>query len=122
MEEIEYSLILDLFELGSWIIHVNKSHCPRTISTIENILPIRSRGLKRSGKFIINTDFTTQAENQKKSFDFGEISVDTSSGNLTIYLEKCDLDKPENLLGYIVNLEKINSVKLTQGLEIRLNL
>ncbi|MCE7733642.1 MAG: hypothetical protein GPJ54_02110, partial [Candidatus Heimdallarchaeota archaeon] len=97
MSDIEYSLILNLFELGSCKIQINQSHCPRTVSAIEKILPIRSRGLKRSGKFIINTNLTTRAENQKQSFSQGEIGVDPSSGNLTIFLENIDLDKPQNL-------------------------
>ncbi len=119
MGEVDYSLILDLFNFGTCEIQINKSHCPRTISAIEKVLPIRSRGLKRSGKFTINTNIKTRVENQKQSFSQGEIGVDPSSGNLIIFLDDQGLDKPLNLLGNILNLENIDNVKLTQGLEIR---
>lgn len=119
MGEVEYSLILDLFNLGICKIQINKSHCPRTVSAIEKILPIQSRGLKRSGKFTINTNLKTRSENQKQAFSQGEIGVDPSSGNLIIFLDDQDLDKPQNLLGKIDDLDKITLVKLSQGLEIK---
>ena len=119
MDDFNYTLILDLFDFGQFEIQINKSHCPGTVYAIKKTLPIRSRGMKRSGKFTINTDLKTRSENQRKLFNAGEIGVDPSSGNLIIFLEKLELDKPLNLLGNIVTFEKINSIRLTQGLEIR---
>lgn len=119
MDDFDYSLTLDLFNLGINKIQIKQSHCPRTVSAIEKILPIHSRGLKRSETFTINTNIKTRAENQKQSFSQGEIGVDPSSGNLIVFLDDQGLDKPLNLLGNILNLENINNVKLTQGLEIR---
>lgn len=119
MSDFDYSLILDLFNLGTCEIQIHQSHCPRTVMAIEGMLPIGSRGLKRGSKFTITTDLTTRAENEKLSFDKGQISVDPSSGNITIFLETTDLATPQNLLGKIDDLERLNEVKLSQGLEIR---
>ncbi|MHA2029781.1 MAG: cyclophilin-like fold protein [Candidatus Kariarchaeaceae archaeon] len=119
MSEHDYELILDLFDKGSFVFKIRKSHCPRTVTALEKLLPLRSRGIKKSGKFTITSNLSVRKENDRKSFDPGDISVDPSSGNLTIHFESVESPTSLTYLGKINELNWIEKVKLTQGLEIR---
>lgn len=115
----DYVLFLDLFDLGIFAININKSHCPRTVAAIQKIIPIKSRGIKQSGKFTITSNLKTRIENETKTFKEGDVSVDPSSGNIIVYLQNIEIQKSQILFGNIDEFEDLNNIKLTKGLEIR---
>ncbi|OLS28567.1 MAG: hypothetical protein HeimC2_06240 [Candidatus Heimdallarchaeota archaeon LC_2] len=102
-------------DIGDFPLLIFGNHCPRTFDAIINELPIKSRGLKKSGKFIITTQIKTKMENEKSSFLEGDVSLDPSSGNISVHLTNNDISKNENYIGKIDDLDGFEKIKLGKG-------
>ena len=85
------------------LIEVERVQAPRTIDAFLDILPFHARGIKRENKLIFNlpSKLRIPPEGRTTRFDPGDMSINPSSGNITIHLTEDVNSNRDNLLGKI---------------------
>ena len=95
-------LKLKLIGVGDYDFILNRYIAPMSIDEIYHKCPLKSRGVKKNGKLTLLTSLKLREENSMREFNIGDISVDPSSGQITIYLQdNFEISKSENYLGNI---------------------
>ena len=95
-------LKLKLIGVGDYEFILNRYIAPLSIDEVFHKCPLKSRGVKRNGKLTLLTSLKLREENSMKEFNRGDISVDPSSGQITIYLQdNFEISQSENYLGNI---------------------
>tara|TARA_B100000287_G_scaffold417259_1_gene452867 strand:+ start:878 stop:1246 length:369 start_codon:yes stop_codon:yes gene_type:complete len=106
-------LKLKLIGVGDYDFILNRYIAPMSIDEIYHKCPLKSRGVKRNGKLTLLTSLKLREENSMREFKKGDISVNPSSGQITIYLEdNFGISQSENYLGNIgeeINYEMLPS-------------
>ena len=95
-------LILKLIGVGDYEFILNRYIAPMSIEEVYHKCPLKSRGVKGNGKLILLTSLKLREENSMREFNRGDISVNPSSGQITIYLQdNFEISQSENYLGNI---------------------
>ena len=95
-------LILKLIGVGDYEFILNRYIAPMSIDEVYHKCPLKSRGVKRNGKLTLLTSLKLREENSMREFNRGDISVNPSSGQITIYLQdNFEISQSENYLGNI---------------------
>ena len=95
-------LMLKLIGVGDYEFILNRYIAPMSIDEVYHKCPLKSRGVKRNGKLTLLTSLKLREENSMRKFNSGDISVNPSSGQITIYLEdNFEISQSENYLGNI---------------------
>ena len=76
-------------------------NAPSSIAQLMQKLPIRARGFVQGTRLVIPNQLSVRPEHPQTTFSKGEVSVEPSSGNVSIHLQDTELEKAENLLGKI---------------------
>ena len=96
------TLILKLIGIGDYEFILNRYIAPMSIDEVYHKCPLKSRGVKRNGKLTLLTSLKLREENSMREFNRGDISVNPSSGQITIYLQdNFEISQSENYLGNI---------------------
>ncbi|MDH5401102.1 MAG: hypothetical protein OEZ01_00245 [Candidatus Heimdallarchaeota archaeon] len=118
-QNIEYlGVKIDISDIDIIECRLKRVNAPLCIQKLENSLPIISRVIKRNDKLIFNTNISCSRERAKSYFQKGDIAIDSSSGNITIYLKESASTSPENLLGNIDKLPDFSTIRLTAGIKL----
>ncbi|MCY3413793.1 MAG: hypothetical protein INQ03_19270 [Candidatus Heimdallarchaeota archaeon] len=98
------------------------AYAPRTIKRIETKLPISATAVCQEGKIVIPLDnLAAPPEFIKSSFSRGEISLDASSSNLTLYLEDTELEHELTHLGNIAaSIDELKELNKTISIKLEL--
>ncbi len=95
-------LMLRLIGVGDYEFILNRYIAPMSIDEVYHKCPLKSRGVKRNGKLTLLTSLKLREENSMREFNRGDISVNPSSGQITIYLQdNFEISQSENYLGNI---------------------
>ena len=95
-------LMLKLIGVGDYEFILNRYIAPMSIDEIYHKCPLKSRGVKINGKLTLLTSLKLREENSMREFNKGDISVNPSSGQITIYLQdNFEISQSENYLGNI---------------------
>ena len=95
-------LMLKLIGVGDYEFILNRYVAPMSIDEVYHKCPLKSRGVKRNGKLTLLTSLKLREENSMREFNRGDISVNPSSGQITIYLQdNFEISQSENYLGNI---------------------
>ena len=95
-------LMLKLIGVGDYEFILNRYIAPMSIDEVYHKCPLKSRGVKRNGKLTLLTSLKLREENSIREFNSGDISVNPSSGQITIYLQdNFEISQSENYLGNI---------------------
>ena len=95
-------LMLRLIGIGDYEFILNRYIAPMSIDEVYHKCPLKSRGVKRNGKLTLLTSLKLREENSMREFNRGDISVNPSSGQITIYLQdNFEISQSENYLGNI---------------------
>lgn len=95
-------LMLKLIGVGDYEFILNRYIAPMSIDEVYHKCPLKSRGVKRNGKLTLLTSLKLREENSMREFNRGDISVNPSSGQITIYLQdNFEISQSENYLGNI---------------------
>ncbi|NDB29022.1 hypothetical protein EB155_04740 [archaeon] len=95
-------LMLRLIGIGDYEFILNRYIAPISIDEVYHKCPLKSRGVKRNGKLTLLTSLKLREENSMREFNRGDISVNPSSGQITIYLQdNFEISQSENYLGNI---------------------
>ena len=95
-------LKLKLIGIGDYEFILNRYIAPMSIDEVYHKCPLKSRGVKRNGKLTLLTSLKLREENSMREFNRGDISVNPSSGQITIYLQdNFEISQSENYLGNI---------------------
>ena len=95
-------LKLRLIGVGDYEFILNRYIAPMSIDEVYHKCPLKSRGVKRNGKLTLLTSLKLREENSMREFNRGDISVNPSSGQITIYLQdNFEISQSENYLGNI---------------------
>jgi len=95
-------LMLRLIGIGDYEFILNRYIAPISIDEVYHKCPLKSRGVKRNGKLTLLTSLKLREENSMRKFNRGDISVNPSSGQITIYLQdNFEISQSENYLGNI---------------------
>ena len=95
-------LMLKLIGVGDYEFILNRYIAPMSIDEVYHKCPLKSRGVKRNGKLTLLTSLKLREENSMREFNSGDISVNPSSGQITIYLQdNFEISQSENYLGNI---------------------
>ena len=95
-------LMLKLIGVGDYEFILNRYIAPMSIDEVYHKCPLKSRGVKRNGKLTLLTSLKLREENSVREFNRGDISVNPSSGQITIYLQdNFEISQSENYLGNI---------------------
>jgi hypothetical protein len=95
-------LMLKLIGVGDYEFILNRYIAPMSIDEVYHKCPLKSRGVKRNGKLTLLTSLKLREENSMREFNRGDISVNPSSGQITIYLQdNFEVSQSENYLGNI---------------------
>ena len=95
-------LMLRLIGVGDYEFILNRYIAPMSIDEIYHKCPLKSRGVKINGKLTLLTSLKLREENSMREFNRGDISVNPSSGQITIYLQdNFEISQSENYLGNI---------------------
>ena len=95
-------LKLKLIGVGDYDFILNRYIAPMSIDEVYHKCPLKSRGVKRNGKLTLLTSLKLREENSMREFNRGDISVNPSSGQITIYLQdNFEISQSENYLGNI---------------------
>lgn len=110
-------LILKLIGVGDYEFILNRYIAPMSIEEVYHKCPLKSRGVKGNGKLILLTSLKLREENSMREFNRGDISVNPSSGQITIYLQdNIEISQSENYLGNIG--EEINYEMLPNSMGV----
>ena len=110
-------LILKLIGVGDYEFILNRYIAPMSIEEVYHKCPLKSRGVKRNGKLTLLTSLKLREENSMREFNRGDISVNPSSGQITIYLQdNIEISQSENYLGNIG--EEINYEMLPNSMGV----
>lgn len=110
-------LMLKLIGVGDYEFILNRYIAPMSIDEVYHKCPLKSRGVKRNGKLTLLTSLKLREENSMREFKKGDISVNPSSGQITIYLEdNFGISQSENYLGNIG--EEINYEMLPNSMGV----
>ena len=110
-------LILKLIGVGDYEFILNRYIAPMSIEEVYHKCPLKSRGVKGNGKLILLTSLKLREENSMREFNKGDISVNPSSGQITIYLQdNIEISQSENYLGNIG--EEINYEMLPNSMGV----
>lgn len=94
--------MLRLIGIGDYEFILNRYIAPISIDEVYHKCPLKSRGVKRNGKLTLLTSLKLREENSMREFNRGDISVNPSSGQITIYLQdNFEISQSENYLGNI---------------------
>lgn len=108
---------LKLIGVGDYEFMLNRYIAPMSIDEVYHKCPLKSKGVKRNGKLTLLTSLKLREENSMRKFNSGDISVNPSSGQITIYLEdNFEISQSENYLGNIG--EKINYEMLPNSMGV----
>ena len=95
-------LMLKLIGVGDYEFILNRYIAPMSIDEVYHKCPLKSRGVKRNGKLTLLTSLKLREENSMREFNRGDISVNPSSGQISIYLQdNFEISQSENYLGNI---------------------
>ena len=95
-------LMLRLIGIGDYEFILNRYIAPMSIDEVYHKCPLKSRRVKRNGKLTLLTSLKLREENSMREFNRGDISVNPSSGQITIYLQdNFEISQSENYLGNI---------------------
>ena len=95
-------LKLKLIGVGDYEFILNRYIAPMSINEVYHKCPLKSRAVKRNGKLTLLTSLKLREENSMREFNSGDISVNPSSGQITIYLQdNFEISQSENYLGNI---------------------
>ena len=110
-------LMLRLIGIGDYEFILNRYIAPISIDEVYHKCPLKSRGVKRNGKLTLLTSLKLREENSMREFNRGDISVNPSSGQITIYLQdNFEISQSENYLGNIG--EEINYEMLPNSMGV----
>ena len=110
-------LKLKLIGVGDYEFILNRYIAPMSIDEVYHKCPLKSRGVKRNGKLTLLTSLKLREENSMREFNRGDISVNPSSGQITIYLQdNFEISQSENYLGNIG--EEINYEMLPNSMGV----
>ena len=110
-------LMLKLIGVGDYEFILNRYIAPMSIDEVYHKCPLKSRGVKRNGKLTLLTSLKLREENSMREFNRGDISVNPSSGQITIYLQdNFEISQSENYLGNIG--EEINYEMLPNSMGV----
>ena len=88
---------LKLIGVGDYEFMLNRYIAPMSIDEVYHKCPLKSRGVKRNGKLTLLTSLKLREENSMREFNRGDISVNPSSGQISIYLQdNFEISQSEN--------------------------
>ena len=87
--------------LGIYTGELIRTQAPISVQNFSNALPIKGRGFLQETRLILANSLKARPEGVITNFAKGDISLDPSSGNISIFLADTTLDHPENHLGQI---------------------
>jgi hypothetical protein len=99
---VEYKIIkLKILNLGEFEVKLHRVDAPKTIDRMWQALPLNGRAIKQGDRLIMPTELNTSKERLRTEFKRGDLSLDPSSGNLTIHIGNNKVESGENYLGKI---------------------
>lgn len=112
-------LSLKILSLGEFELKLHRVTNPKTIDRLWQILPVSGRAIKQGARLILPTSVKTSKEKVKTEFSKGDISIEASSGNLSLYLEKTVLQTGENYIGTIHEDFSVDNMPITSTVIIK---
>ena len=121
MSNVEKKILdINMFSLGEYQIECFRINAPLSIQALMKSLPLKGRALKQGDRLIMATSLKIRPEKPTERFEKGDISIDPSSGNISIHLVKgSTTPTKENLLGTITTELETKNMPISTGILIK---
>lgn len=112
-------VIIKILKLKAYQAEFPRIYSPLTLQHLMQALPLKGTAMKKDSRLILPTDLKIRPEKPRSKFEKGQVSIDPSSGNLSIHLEAGKVQPAENFLGSITEEFDPTSLGLTTGILIK---
>jgi len=120
MSTVEKKVVtINILKLKSYRAELPRIYSPLTLQHIMQALPLKGTAMKKGTRLVLPTELKVRPEKPRSDFEKGQLSIDPSSGNISIHLQSGEIQPAENYLGSIIDDFDPSSLGLTTGILIK---